>query len=99
MRLKDIAEVVDGQEELRSASFLNGRSAVTLVVQKQSGQNSVTVADRVKARLATLTAALPPGVSASVNNDQSMFIRAAISSLEEHLVLGSLLASIVVLCR
>jgi hydrophobic/amphiphilic exporter-1 (mainly G- bacteria), HAE1 family len=96
VRLQDIAEVVDGQEELRSASFLNGKTAVTLVVQKQSGQNSVTVADAVKARLATLTASLPPGVSASVNNDQSMFIRAAISSLEEHLVLGSILASIVV---
>ena len=96
VRLQDIAEVVDGQEELRSASFLNGKSAVTLVVQKQSGQNSVTVADEVKARLARLTASLPPGVSASVNNDQSLFIRAAISSLEEHLVLGSILASIVV---
>ena len=51
VRLKDIAEVVDGQE-LRSASFLNGKSAVTLIVQKQSGQNSVTVAEHVKARLA-----------------------------------------------
>jgi hydrophobic/amphiphilic exporter-1 (mainly G- bacteria), HAE1 family len=96
VRLKDIADVVDGQEELRSASFLNGKSAVTLIVQKQSGQNSVTVADKVKARLAHLTATLPPGVTASVNNDQSTFIRAAISSLEEHLVLGSILASIVV---
>ena len=65
-------------------------------MQKQSGQNSVTVAEQVKARLAGLTAALPADVSASVNNDQSIFIRAAISSLEEHLVLGSILASIVV---
>ena len=96
VRLKDIAAVVDGQEELRSASFLNGKSAVTLVVQKQSGQNSVTVADLVKARLATLTPTLPAGVSTAINNDQSVFIRAAISSLEEHLVLGSILASIVV---
>ena len=50
----------------------------------------------MKARLASLTATLPAGVSASVNNDQSIFIRAAISSLEEHLVVGSILASIVV---
>jgi HAE1 family hydrophobic/amphiphilic exporter-1 len=96
VRLRDIAAVVDGQEELRSASFLNGKSAVTLVVQKQSGQNSVTVADLVKARLATLAGTLPAGVSTAINNDQSTFIRAAISSLEEHLVLGSILASIVV---
>jgi HAE1 family hydrophobic/amphiphilic exporter-1 len=96
VRLGDIAEVVDDQEELRSASFLNGKSAVTLVVQKQSGQNTVTVADEVKARLAGLAASLPPGVSTAINNDQSVFILAAISSLEEHLVLGSILASIVV---
>ena len=96
VRLGDIAEVVDDQEELRSASFLNGKSAVTLVVQKQSGQNTVTVAEEVKARLASLAATLPPGVSTAINNDQSVFILAAISSLEEHLVLGSILASIVV---
>ena len=96
VRLGDIAEVVDDQEELRSASFLNGKSAVTLVVQKQSGQNTVTVAEEVKARLASLAATLPPGVSTAINNDQSLFILAAISSLEEHLVLGSILASIVV---
>ena len=96
VRLGDIAEVVDDQEELRSASFLNGKSAVTLVVQKQSGQNTVTVAEEVKARLAGLAATLPPGVSTAINNDQSVFILAAISSLEEHLVLGSILASIVV---
>jgi HAE1 family hydrophobic/amphiphilic exporter-1 len=97
VRLGDIAEVVDAQQELRTASFLNGKAAVTLVVQKQSGQNSVRVAEEVKARLTTLAATLPPGVSTAINQDQSLFIRAAISSLEEHLVLGSILASIVVL--
>ena len=75
VRLGDIAEVVDGQEELRTASFLNGKSAVTLVVQKQSGQNTVTVAEEVKARLAGLAATLPPGVSTAIVHDQSVFIR------------------------
>ena len=96
VRLSDIGEAVDGQEELRSASFLNGKSAVTLVVQKQSGQNTVTVAEQVKERLAALAATLPSDIATSVNNDQSQFIEAAISSLEEHLVLGSILASLVV---
>jgi HAE1 family hydrophobic/amphiphilic exporter-1 len=96
VRVSDIGQVVDAQEEVRSASFLNGKSAVTLVVQKQSGQNTVAVAQQVKERLASLSATLPPDVTTAINNDQSVFILAAISSLEEHLVLGSILASIVV---
>jgi HAE1 family hydrophobic/amphiphilic exporter-1 len=96
VRVRDIGEAVDAQEELRSASFLNGRSAVTLIVQKQSGQNTVTVAAAVKERLAAVAAGLPSDVETAINNDQSVFIEAAIASLEEHLILGSLLASVVV---
>ncbi|MGE4053506.1 MAG: efflux RND transporter permease subunit, partial [Vicinamibacterales bacterium] len=96
VRIRDVGEAVDAQEELRTASFLNGRSSVTLIVQKQSGQNTVTVASAVKARLAALMPGLPADVQTSINNDQSIFIQAAIASLEEHLVLGSLLASVVV---
>jgi HAE1 family hydrophobic/amphiphilic exporter-1 len=96
VRISDIATVVDGQEELRTAAFLNGKTAVTLVVSKQSGVNTVTVAEEVKRRLATITPTLPPGVRADVVMDQSTFIEAAVRSLEHHLLLGSLLASIVI---
>jgi HAE1 family hydrophobic/amphiphilic exporter-1 len=96
VRIKDIAAVVDGQEELRTAAFLNGKSAVTLVVSKQSGLNTVTVAEEVKARLASIAPSLPPGVRADVVMDQSTFIEAAVRSLEHHLLLGSVLASIVI---
>ena len=88
--------MIDGQEELRSAAFLNGTSAVTLVVSKQSGQNTVTVARAVKARLAELAPTLPPDVKTHVVGDQSEFIEAAVRSLEHHLVLGSILASVVI---
>ena len=54
VRISDIGEAVDAQEELRSASFLNGRPALTLVVSKQSGQNTVAVAQTVKARFAQI---------------------------------------------
>ncbi|MGH6689090.1 MAG: efflux RND transporter permease subunit [Vicinamibacterales bacterium] len=96
VRLSDIGEAVDTQQELRSASFLNGKSAVTLVVQKQSGQNTVTVSEAVKARLADVARTLPSDIHTGINNDQSVFIQATISSLQEHLVLGSILASVVV---
>ena len=84
------------QEELRSASFLNGQPALTLVVSKQSGQNTVAVAQTVKARFAQIASTLPPDIKADVLNDQSLFIEAAVRSLEEHLVLGSILAALVI---
>ena len=96
VRISDIGEAVDAQEELRSASFLNGRPAVTLMVSKQSGQNTVAVAQTVKERFAQISSALPPDIKASVLNDQSVFIEAAVRSLEEHLVVGSLLAALVI---
>jgi HAE1 family hydrophobic/amphiphilic exporter-1 len=96
VRIGDIATVVDGQQELRTAAFLNGKAAVTLVVSKQSGLNTVTVAGDVKRRLAEIAPTLPPGVRTYVVMDQSIFIEAAVSSLEHHLLLGSLLASIVI---
>jgi hydrophobic/amphiphilic exporter-1 (mainly G- bacteria), HAE1 family len=96
VRISDIGEAVDTQEELRTASFLNGRPALTLVVSKQSGQNTVAVAQAVKDRFAEIAAALPPDVKAAVLNDQSLFIEAAVRALEEHLVLGSILAALVI---
>jgi len=96
VRVSDVGEAVDDQEELRSASFLNGRPALTLVVSKQSGQNTVAVAQTVKSRFAQIASTLPPDIKADVLNDQSLFIEAAVRSLEEHLVLGSLLAALVI---
>src|SRR5262245_48310911 len=96
VRISDIATVIDGQEELRTASYLNGKAAVTLIVSKQSGLNTVTVATDVKRRLAALIPTLPAGVKAELIMDQSQFIEAAIRSLEHHLLLGSLLASVVI---
>jgi HAE1 family hydrophobic/amphiphilic exporter-1 len=94
--IADIGAAVDEPAELTSASYLNGNPAVTLVVSKQSGQNTVTVADGVKARLAELQPTLPRDVHAQVINDQSVFIKAAVSAIQEHLVLGSILAAVVI---
>ncbi len=96
VKISDIGRAVDGEEELRSVSRLNGQPAVTLVVSKQSGQNTVAVANGVKARLAELQTDLPKDVRAEVVSDQSIFIEAAVSSIETHLVEGSILASIII---
>jgi len=96
VKVKDIGYVEDGAEELRSEARLDGQPAVTLIVSKQSGQNTVAVAHDLKARLAELTPQLPAGFKVEIVGDNSIFIENSLNSIEEHLVLGSIFASIVV---
>ena len=95
--LRDIAKVEDGFEEPRSLARQDGTSAVSLLVRKQSGTNTVRVADTIKERLAELGARLPPDIHAEVIRDQSRFIKASVDAINEHLIIGGLLAAIVVL--
>ncbi len=95
--LRDIAKVEDGFEEPRSLARQDGTSAVSLLVRKQSGTNTVRVADTIKERLAELGAQLPPDIHAEVIRDQSRFIKASVDAINEHLIIGGLLAAIVVL--
>jgi hydrophobic/amphiphilic exporter-1 (mainly G- bacteria), HAE1 family len=60
VRVRDVAQVLDAEEEPRTLSRLDGNNAVSLLVRKQSGTNTVAVVDRVKARLAGLRQTLPP---------------------------------------
>src|SRR5712692_9649066 len=100
--LRTVGQVEDGAEELRTWAMLLRkdhvpRDAVSVSVLRQSGTNTVRVADSVKRRLETLKLELPPGVHLEVVQDISVFIKASVHSLLEHLVLGSFLASLVVL--
>ncbi|HEX8070637.1 MAG TPA: efflux RND transporter permease subunit, partial [Pyrinomonadaceae bacterium] len=96
VKLADIGYAEDSAEEQRTSARLNGQPAVTLVVSKQSGQNTVSVADAVKERLAEIQATLPADVRTEIVGDQSIFIKAAVHSIETHLVEGGILAAIVV---
>jgi HAE1 family hydrophobic/amphiphilic exporter-1 len=96
VKLSDIGYAEDGAEEPRTEARLNGQPAVTLVVSKQSGQNTVAVADAVKERLLEIQKTLPPGFKTQVVGDQSIFIKASIESIQTHLIEGSILAAIVV---
>ena len=96
VKLSDIGYAEDGAEEPRTEARLNGQPAVTLIVSKQSGQNTVAVADAVKTRLQEVTSTLPPGFKTEVVGDQSIFIKASIEAIQTHLIEGSILAAIVV---
>src|SRR5580658_4443197 len=96
VKLRDIGYAEDSQEEPTTAARLNGEPAVTMVVSKQSGQNTVAAADALKARIKQVEEVLPKDIHIQITNDQSIFIKAAVHSLEEHLIEGSILAAAIV---
>jgi len=96
VKVKDLGYTEDGGAEIRSEARLNGEPAVTLIVSKQSGQNTVAVAHEIKERLKEIEPTLPKGFQMRVIGDNSIFIENSLNAIEEHLILGSILASIVV---
>lgn len=96
VKVKDLGYVEDGAEEIRSEARLNGQPAVTLIVAKQSGQNTVAVAREIKERLKEIEPTLPKDFQMRIIGDNSVFIENSLHNIEEHLIVGSILASIVV---
>jgi hydrophobe/amphiphile efflux-1 (HAE1) family protein len=97
VKIRDIGRVEDGTKEQRSIARLNGTPTVTLEVRRQSGSNTVEVIHNVKAQLARVTPQLPADIKLDVIRDQERYIDAALHEITRHLVLGSVLASLVVL--
>jgi hydrophobic/amphiphilic exporter-1 (mainly G- bacteria), HAE1 family len=97
IRLDEVALVEDGLEDLETSAMWNEERTVLLAVRKQSGTNTVAVADAVKQRLAEIEKELPDGYSLVVQRDGSAVIRTATQAVTEHLILGAFLAAIVVL--
>ena len=97
VRLRDVGRVEDGTKEQRSFSRLNGVPTVTLDIRRQSGANTVEVIKGLKDALPRVASQLPQDVKVEVIRDQSRYIEAALHEIETHLILGSILASLVVL--
>ncbi len=97
IRLRDVGEAEDGVEDVETAASIDDRPAVVLAVRRQSGSNTVAVADGVKARLAELAPRLPQGYTLTTVRDESEYIKASVSTVQEHLIVGALLAALVVL--
>ena len=97
IRIRDIGAAEDGTKEQRTAARINGVPSVVLEVRRQSGENTVAVIEAVKTNLARLAPRLPADVKTEVIRDQSKYIYNALHEINLHLVLGSILASLVVL--
>jgi HAE1 family hydrophobic/amphiphilic exporter-1 len=97
IRVADVARVEDGEAEPETVANVNGAGTVLLQVRRQSGTNTVEVVRAVRDRFDELKARLPVGYNARIVRDTSDFIEAAIHNVEEHLVIGSILAALAVL--
>jgi HAE1 family hydrophobic/amphiphilic exporter-1 len=97
VRVRDLGYAEDGTKEQRSLSRLNGVPTVSLDIRRQSGANTVAVIEGIKEAMTRVQAQLPPDVELQVIRDQSVYIYAALHEINLHLVLGSILASLVVL--
>ena len=95
VRLNDIATVLDGYEDKSSTTRLNGADAVSFSVQKQSGANTVEIADRVEATLARLAPTFPQLQIRSVHNDAD-FIKENVRDVRNHIVFGGLMAVLII---
>ena len=97
VRLRDIADVFEGFEDRENVVYINGEPGVYVSVQKQSGTNSVQIADRVLERLNRINRQLPVGVEVSVIRDTTEMIRASLNQVTSTLLYGGLFAVIVLL--
>ncbi len=94
--LRDVATVVAGYKERQAIIRTNGREAVELAIYKEGDANTVRVADEVNRRLKKIREAMPEGFELSGVDDQSVFIRQAISEVTTAALFGGLLAVLVI---
>jgi hydrophobic/amphiphilic exporter-1 (mainly G- bacteria), HAE1 family len=94
--LSEIARISDGNEEQRTLALINGKRAIAFEVRKQSGSNTVDVAEAVKAALPKLNRELPGQTTLSVIRDSSTFIREAVDDVKTTLILGAIFTIFIV---
>lgn len=94
--VRDVATVTDGFADVDTYSRLNGTDSIAISIQKQSGTNTVGVADAVQAELAKIRAE-NPNLTVVVASDQSTFIRESVNDSLLDLGLGAVFAALVVL--
>jgi len=95
--VRDVGTVVDGEEEAETAASIAGKPAVVLSIRKQSGANSVDVVDALMERVKDISKAFPSGYTLKRIRDNTETTRTSVDAVKEHLILGAVLASLVVL--
>src|SRR5262244_64285 len=87
VRLSDVANVIDGVENVKLAAWMNERPAVIVNIQRQPGANIIAVVDRIKRLLPQLKASLPSSIEITTLTDRTTTIRASVADVQFTLVL------------
>ena len=96
VRLQDIAQVYDGQENIRNVGVANGRPAVLANITKQPGANVIETVDNIRAELPALRAALPSSIDVEELLDTTISIRNSVRDVERTLIASTILVVLVV---
>jgi HAE1 family hydrophobic/amphiphilic exporter-1 len=96
VRLAQVADVVDGQQERDSLALIDGKPAVSIDVVKAQGENTIAVVDGVKRIAQELQTQLPPDVKLVVVRDASTSIRNSVASVKRNIIEGAILTVLIV---
>ncbi len=97
MRVRDLALVLPGTEDHVRIVAGDGRPAALINITRQTGGNSIGIADSVASAMATLSKSLPPGVHVKPVYDQAALVRDAVHSVRDAMLIGAVLAVIILL--
>ncbi len=96
VKLWQVADIVDGPQEIESLALYNGQRTVVLSVQKSQGENTIAVVDGLMAALAGAKDVTPPGIVTEVNRDNSRSIRVSVANVQTTLLEGAALTVLIV---
>ena len=96
VRLQDVADVVDSQQTIRQAGYVNGKPSVQLIILRQPGANIIQTVDAIKAAIPALQATIPAGEHLSTIMDRTTTIRASVANIEFTLAISVVLVILVV---
>ena len=96
VRLSDVADVSEGQSNIRNSGYLNGVPSITVLIFRQPGANIIDTVDRVIAQLPSIKASIPQGIKTTIVVDRTTTIRASVSDVERTLILSVVLVILVV---
>ncbi len=96
VRLRDVADVVDSVEDIRTGGIFNGDPAILIIISRQPGANIIDTVDRIYAIMPELQAEIPAGMFLQIASDRTVTIRASFHDVERTLLISVILVILVV---
>jgi len=96
VKLSDVADVEDSNQNIRNSGYVNGKPCVNLIIFRQPGANIIDTVDRIYAAMPSLKASIPSGIDMTIVIDRTTTIRASVSDVERALLVSISLVILVV---